>query len=90
MKAVEVFALPECKLQVRFDDEIAGIIDLKSFLQKGIFTALQNEALFAEVKFNQAAIFWNEDLEIDLLNVYMQLSGKHFDELFPKVAYASN
>lgn len=90
MKAVEVFALPDYNLQVRFEDEVTGIIDLKPFVQKGIFTALQNEKLFAEVKFNQSAIFWNEELEIDLLNVYLELSGKHFDELFPKANYASN
>lgn len=84
MKAVEVFALPEYKLQVRFEDEVAGIIDLKPLVQKGIFTVLQNERLFAEVKFNQLAIFWSEELEIDLLNVYLELSGKSLDELFPK------
>lgn len=45
MKAVEVFALPEYKLQVRFDDEVTGIINLKPLVQKGIFTVLQNERL---------------------------------------------
>ncbi len=76
MKAVEVFALPEYKLQVRFEDEVTGIINLKPLVQKGIFTALQNEKLFAEVKFNHSAVFWSDELEIDLLNVYLNLLSK--------------
>jgi hypothetical protein len=90
MKVVSVFPLPNYQLEVSFEDGVFGIISLANFLQTGIFSVLQDEALFKQVKFNQSALFWNEELEIDLLNIYLELSGKHFDELFPKATYASN
>lgn len=90
MKVVNVLPLPNYKLKVSFEDGVSGIINLETFLQKGIFAVLQDETLFNQVKFNQSAIFWNEELEIDLLNIYLELSGKSFDELFQKPDYVSN
>jgi hypothetical protein len=90
MKVVSVLPLPNYQLEVSFEDGVFGIISLKTFLQNGIFSVLQDEALFKQVKFNQSAIFWNEELEIDLLNIYLELAGKSFDELFPKADYVSN
>ncbi len=90
MKVVSILPLPNYILNVSFEDGVSGILDLKSFVQKGVFSVLQDEALFNQVKFNQSAIFWNEELEIDLLNVYLELSGKSFDQLFPKSNYTSN
>lgn len=90
MKVISLIPLLKYQLQITFDDGISGIVDLNGLMQKGIFKKLQDEALFNQVKFNQSAIFWNEELEIDLLNVYLELSGKSFDQLFPKSKYASN
>ena len=75
MKATTVEALPGYRLMVSFDDNVAGIIKLESFIQNGIFAELKNEALFSQVKINGSSISWNDDLEIDANAIYAELKG---------------
>ena len=90
MKAISVIPLPKYQLQVTFDDGVCGVVDLKDLLQTTVFSTLKDEQLFNRVSFNQSAIFWSEEMEIDLLNIYMELGNKSFDELFGNFKYASN
>ena len=46
MKAISVIALSGYKLQVIFDDGVSGVIDLKDFIGKGVFSGLKNPDLF--------------------------------------------
>ena len=84
MKAISVIPLPKYQLQVTFEVGVSGVVDLKDLLHTAIFASLKDEQVFNQVSFGQSAIFWSDEMEIDLLNVYLQLSGKSFDELFPK------
>ncbi|MBZ0099686.1 MAG: DUF2442 domain-containing protein [Taibaiella sp.] len=77
MKATYVEALPGYQIRVRFEDNISGIIDLKTLIQKGIFTALQDNELFKRVYLTDSAIAWSDELEIDLLTVYSDITGKN-------------
>lgn len=90
MKAVSVIPLSQYKLQVTFDDGVSGEVDLKDLLQSTVFSTLKDEQLFNQVKFDQSAIFWSEEMEIDLLNIYMELGNKNFNDLFKDFKYASN
>lgn len=90
MKAVSVIPLPQYKLQVAFEDGVSGEVDLKDLVQSPVFSRLRDEQRFNQVSFNQSAIFWSEEMEIDLLNIYLELAGKSFDDLFGNYSYASN
>jgi len=46
MKIKNVTALKGYKLQVAFDDDVSGVIDLENFIQSGIFSSLKDELLF--------------------------------------------
>jgi hypothetical protein len=70
MEAVRVNALHDYKLQVTFDDGVSGIIDLKRFMENGIFSVLQKEGSFNKVYTNGHSVAWNDELEIDLLAIY--------------------
>lgn len=90
MKAISVIPLPEYQLQVTFDDGVSGVVDLKDLLQTTVFSVLKDEQRFNKVGFDQSAIFWSNEMEIDLRNIYMELGNKSFDDLFGNFKYASN
>ena len=69
MKVISVNPLHDYKLQVTFDDGVSGIIDLKNFIENGIFSILQNEELFKKVFSNGYSIAWSDELEIDANSV---------------------
>ncbi len=86
MRATYVEALPGYQIRVRFEDNISGIIDLKALIQKGIFTALQDNDLFKRVYLTDSAIAWSDELEIDLLTVYSEITGKKPEDLLNHVS----
>lgn len=63
-------------IQVSFVDGTKGIVDLSDLVQKGIFEELKDEALFAKVFTTGYSIAWSEELEIDAVVIYAELSGK--------------
>jgi hypothetical protein len=77
-----VKAMPGYKLHVAFDDGISGIIDLKDFISKGIFSVLNDEQLFNKVYANDYSIAWSDELEIDSLNVYAEVLNINSGEIY--------
>jgi hypothetical protein len=76
MKATGVQAIGAYKLSVVFDDHVSGIIDLSDLISKGIFRELIDPTLFAKVYTTGEAIAWNDELEIDALNIYAKIVQK--------------
>jgi len=77
MIVTTVYSLPEYKLHVTFDDGVSGIIDLKTFVENGIFSVLKNEDAFNKVYTNGYSVAWNDDLEVDALTIYAELLNKN-------------
>jgi len=91
MKVIKVLAIPEYKIQVTFDDGVSGIIDLKNYIQTGIFTSLNNKETFNKVYSTGYSVAWSDDLEIDALNIYAEISGKKPEDIFSlNSSYAAN
>jgi hypothetical protein len=91
MKAVSVTTIPGYKLQVTFDDGVAGVIDLKDFIETGIFSGLKDEKLFSKAYTTGYSIAWNEDLEIDVVAIYAEITHKKpGDILAANLSYATN
>jgi hypothetical protein len=91
MKVISVEPLSDYRLRITFDDGISGMIDLKDFVKIGVFSSLQNVNLFNEVYTNGYSIAWSDELEIDPLTVYAELSGKTpEDVLSANFNYAAN
>lgn len=81
MKITIAKAIPDYKIEVTFDDGVSGIIDLKEFIANGIFSELKDEHFFKRVYTNGYSIAWSEELEIDMLTVYAELSGKKPEDI---------
>jgi hypothetical protein len=82
MKVSSVRPLPGYQLNVVFDDGVSGTIDLKNFIETGIFSVLKDEQLFSKVYTNANSIAWSDELEIDALTVYADVSGKKPENIF--------
>jgi hypothetical protein len=91
MKVIGVNPLQGYQLQVTFDDGVSGVIDLKRFIENGVFSVLQNEDTFNKVYTNGYSIVWDDELEIDSLTVYAEiLNKKPEDILTENLKYATN
>jgi hypothetical protein len=81
MKVLSVKPLPEYQLNVASDDGVSGTVDLKGFIEKGIFSVLKDAQAFNKVYTKSYAIAWSDELEIDALTVYAEISGKKPEEM---------
>lgn len=78
MKVREVKYIADYTISIKFDDGINGTIQLNDLVQKGIFKLLQDKSEFAKVYTNGYSIAWSNELEIDAITIYAELTGKHF------------
>lgn len=91
MKAISVNAMPGYKLQVTFDDGVSGVVDLKDFIGHGVFSDLKNEELFNKAYATGYSIAWNDELEIDAIAVYAELTNKSPEKILSaNLNYAAN
>ncbi len=76
MKLKEVKYVSDYSIEVVFDDGAKGIVHLNDLVEKGIFKVLQDKERFAQVYATPNAIAWSDQLEIDALKIYFDLTGK--------------
>jgi|GEM_PF-1465292 len=76
MKIISLSPLPDYKLDIKFEDGVSGEIELRGFIEKGIFSVLKNEDSFNRVYSNGYSVAWSDELEIDALVVYAKLLNK--------------
>ena len=64
---VEVRALPEFRLHVRFNDGMSGLVDLSrsvSSPKAGMFAALADPTLFAKAGIDMGAVTWPGEIDL--------------------------
>ena len=83
-KAVEVKALDGYRIWLRFADGVEGEVDLSHLAGRGVFKAWTDRKVFERVQVDRSgAIVWNEELEICPDALYLRLTGKAPEDLFP-------
>ena len=91
MKVLEVKYLSDYTISIKFEDGVVGTIQLNDLVEKGIFKVLQDKSEFAKVYTNGNSIAWSNEMEIDAIAIYSELTGKNFGEILtPKLSHASN
>ena len=89
LKAREVRALPNYKIWVRYEDGVEGEVDLTAYVGKGIFSAWNSPTFFEAVHVTpHGSIAWNENIELCPDGIYLELTGKKPEELFPRISLA--
>lgn len=81
-KPIRVIPLENFKIELYFDDGISGQIDLSELKSKGVFSLWDNYENFKKVYIDNetTAIAWSPEVEIDVNNLYLKLTGKSFSE----------
>ena len=88
MKITEAKAVSAYSLQVRFDDGVCGIVDLSDYAGVGVFEAWLKPGLFEQVAVtNDGALAWPGDLDLCPDAIYLRLTGKSVEEVFPALRH---
>ena len=83
-KLLEVKPLQKFRLWLRYDDETTGEVDLSDLAGRGVFNAWENEEFFKVVRIgSHGELMWGEDLDLCPDSVYMRLTKKSPEEVFP-------
>ena len=88
-KPIEVKALPNYRIWVRYADGIEGEVDLSRLAGRGVFSLWRDYTEFQKVHLGPAgAIAWNEEVELCPDSIYLELTGKTPEEVFPNLRTA--
>ncbi|MBI4468114.1 MAG: DUF2442 domain-containing protein [Acidobacteria bacterium] len=89
-KAVEVKPLSDYRIWLRYDDGVEGEVDLGHLAGRGVFHIWSDREFFESVHVdNSGAIAWNQEIELCPDSLYLRLTGKPAEELFPRLKPAS-
>ena len=85
-KAVEVKALSDYRIWVRFADGTAGEVDLSHLAGRGVFSLWQDYTAFQGVHLGSSGeIAWNDEVELCPDSIYLKLTGKTPEDVFPSL-----
>ncbi len=86
-KPVEIKALPQYRIWLRYDDGVQGEVDLSDLAGHGVFHVWTDPAVFRAVRLGRhGAIEWSPELDLCPDAMYLRLTGKTVEEIFPAVA----
>ena len=84
MKVTSVKPLSGYCVDVAFDDGKHGVVDLSDYAGVGVFSAWLKPGCFEQVAItSDGALAWPGDLDLCPDALYMRLTGKAPEELFP-------
>lgn len=89
-RLIEVKALPQYRLWLKYDDGVHGEVDVSDLVGRGVFQAWNDLAVFRAVRLgSHGAIEWSPDLDLCPDAMYLRLTGKTVEEVFPAFASSS-
>lgn len=85
-RPIEVKALPNFHIWLRYDDGTEGEVDLSDLAGRGVFKAWDDLAFFNSVQLGaHGAIEWGPTIDICPDAMYLQLTGKSPEDVFPNL-----
>jgi hypothetical protein len=93
MKIVFVKPTSKFAIEVGFEDGKCGVVNLGDLAGRGVFRAWLEEGVFEKVKVTEVgALEWPGELDLCPDSIYMRLTGKTPEQIFPslkkQLAYA--
>lgn len=94
---LEVKTQPDYRLSLKFSDGTEGVADVSHLAGHGVFRQWDENGLFFNVKIDPEtnALVWNETLDLDPDNLYLQIRGLTFEQWKsmrkqPQLGYAAD
>lgn len=89
-KPVAVTPLPDYKLRIRYADGVEGEVDLSHLVGKGVFALWNDPNTFGKVGIGGSGeIQWSDEVALCPDALYMEITGKSPEEVFPNLAKAT-
>jgi hypothetical protein len=86
VRPVSVRPLPNYRIRLEFSDGVKGEVDLSDLAGKGVFQVWNDYSFFEKVHIgHDRQIQWDEEIELCADSLYLRLTGKTPEELFPKL-----
>ena len=89
VRPIEVKALPGFRIWLRYDDGTEGEVDLSDLAGRGVFEAWSDPAIFNAVRLGaHGAIEWGAEIDLCPDAMYLRLTGKSPEDIFPNLKSA--
>ena len=89
-RPVDVKALPSHHIWLRYDDGVEGEVDLSDLAGRGVFAVWSEAAVFNAVHISpRGGIEWSSDLDLCPDAMYLRLTGKRIEDVFPEMRLAA-
>jgi hypothetical protein len=83
-RPIEVKALANFRIWLRYNDNTQGEVDLSDLSGRGVFKAWDDAEFFRSVRLgSHGAIEWGGQIDLCPDAMYLRLTGKSPDEIFP-------
>jgi hypothetical protein len=71
-------------LELTFDDGVSGSVDLSDLAGKGVFAAWLDPSAFARVRIGSSGeLVWDEQVDLCPDAMYLRVTGKKPEDVFP-------
>ena len=84
LKILEAHPLDGYTIQLKFNNGVTGQADLSHLAGKGVFALWNDYKNFEKFSIEDGRrLAWEDEIDIDADSLYMKLTGKKPEELFP-------
>lgn len=91
IQPTEVQPLDNFRLRLHYDDGVEGIVDLSHLAGRGVFAIWDDPQVFARVTIGpHREIRWTEEVELCPDALYLEITGKPPEEIFPVLGASSH
>ncbi len=85
-KLTQVQARDNHRLWVKYSDGVEGVVDLSDFAGQGVFALWNDYEEFRKAHIgSNGEIAWNDEVDIDSDAIYLKITGKKPQDIFPKL-----
>jgi hypothetical protein len=90
LQLIHAEPLPGYRLRLRYADGVTGEVDLSHLVGKGVFQLWNDQDAFGRVSIGTAGeVRWSDAVDLCADALYLQITGKKPDEVFPRLGKAS-
>jgi hypothetical protein len=87
MRINKARALAGYRLELSFDDGESGVVDLSSYVGRGVCTAWEKPGVFDQVSVtSDGAVEWPGQIDFCPDALYLQMTGQRPEEVFPSLS----
>lgn len=80
----KVKVLPDYRLELEFDDGVAGTVDLSENVGKGVFDLWRDPLVFEMVRIGSSGeLVWGDQIDLRPDALYLKVTGKKPEDIFP-------